>query len=188
MMGDILQCGASEVTLEIEAIGAAPIERMEIRNGQEVLETVRPYAAGELGRRIRVLWEGSEYRGRGRHTVWDGGATLRGNTIERIAPINMWNLDKQVELVAPDRLKWGALTTGNFGGFDAWLTEPRAGTLKIDTPLVKAELAVAEIGFEDRCFAAGGIGRRLRVFRLPDENRHRQLKLTASGETQAARR
>ena len=43
-------------------------ERMEIRNRMEVLETVRPYAASELGRRIRVIWEGSEYRGRGRQT------------------------------------------------------------------------------------------------------------------------
>ena len=33
----------------------------------------------DLGRRIRVIWEGSEYRGRGRETVWDGHAELSDN-------------------------------------------------------------------------------------------------------------
>ncbi len=74
-------------------------------------------------------------------------------------------------------LSWAALTTGGFGGFDAWLADPLAGTLRIDTALVKAEIAVADIGIEDIRFEAGGIGRRIRVFRLPDDNPHRRLQL-----------
>jgi len=177
MMGDILRTGEREVVFEVEAVAHMPIERLEIRNGVEVLETVRPYGEEELGRRIRVVWEGSEYRGRGRQTIWDGSARLEGNTIERIRPINMWNLDKRIEQVGPGDLRWGALTTGNFGGFDAWLADPRAGVLRIDTPLVKTEIRIADIGRDDLVFENGGIHRRIRVFRLPDENVHRRMRL-----------
>ena len=121
-----------------------------------------------------MIWEGSEYRGRGRQTIWDGGCTLDGNRFERIAPINLWNLDKELKQTGPGALSWAALTTGGFGGFDAWLADPRAGTLRIDTPLVKCEIAVADIGLDDLAFEAGGIGRRIRVFRLPDDNPHRR--------------
>lgn len=178
MMGDIVQSTDAAVEFTVEAQASAPIERLEIRNGLEVLETWRPYDEAALGRRIRVIWEGSEYRGRGRQTIWDGGCTLEGNSFERFAPINMWNLDKKIEQTGPGTLSWTALTTGGFGGFDAWLADPVAGVLKIDTSLVKAEIAVADIGRDDLVFDAGGIKRRIRVFRLPDENPHRHLQLS----------
>jgi hypothetical protein len=156
----------------VEALASAAIERIELRNGLSTVETWRPYAADELGRRIRVIWEGSEYRGRGRQTVWDGSATLRGNAFRRLSAINHWNLDKLFQQTAPGRVEWTALTTGGFGGFDAWLDDPQRGTLTIDTALVKAELPLARIGLDDIVFDAGGIARRIRIFRLPDENRH----------------
>ena len=58
------------------------------------------------------------------------------------------------------------------------MTDPSAGTLSIDTPLVQCELPIADIGREDTVFEAGGIQRRIRVFRMPDENSHTQFKLT----------
>ncbi len=177
MMGDIVRTGDAAVTFTCDVAGSAPIERVELRDRMAVLETVRPFSAAELGRRIRVIWEGSEYRGRGRQTVWDGSATMRGNAFERIAPINLWNLDKTLARTSPTRLDWQALTTGGFGGFDAWLADPSAGQLTIDTALVKATLDVASIGLEDQVFANGGIKRRIRVFRLPDDNRSRTLRV-----------
>ena len=175
MMGDIVRFGGDEVTFRIEAVGAAPIERVEIRNGLETLETIRPFAERDLGRRIRVIWEGSEYRGRGRQTIWDGSARLANNRFERVRPINFYNLEKRLELVGEDALHWTAVTTGGFGGFDAWLAEPAAGSLNIDTALVKTTIPVAEIGMADRVWEAGGLARRIRVFRLPDENPHLQV-------------
>jgi hypothetical protein len=177
MMGDILRSADREVTLRVEAIGSAPIERIEIRNHLRTLETWRPFDEASLGRRIRVIWEGSEYRGRGRQTIWDGGAVLTGNSFERIRPINMWNRDKRIEQPGPDRLEWSALSTGNFGGFDAWLADAGTGTLRIDTALVTAEIEVADIGREDLVFASGGIKRQIRVFRLPDGNPHQRVRL-----------
>ena len=177
MMGDIVRCDDGEVTFRVDAHGSAPIERIEIRNGLETIETYRPYATADLGRRIRIVWEGSEYRGRGRETVWDGHARLDGNSFERLAPVNRYNIDKRFAQTGPGSVEWEALTTGGFGGFDAWLAEADAGTLVIDTDLVQAEIAIADIGLDDTAFDAGGIGRRIRVFRLPDANPHRRVML-----------
>jgi hypothetical protein len=178
-MGDILRCGDDSVLFEVDIAAGAPIERIELRNRMEVLETWRPYAQHELGRRVRIVWEGSEYRGRGRQSVWDGTATLEGNHIESAAPINLWNIDKPLRQPSPQQLAWSALTTGGFGGADLLLAQPNAGMLKIDTGLVKANLPVDSIGLEDQVLeTGGGIQRRMRVFRLPEHNTTTSARLT----------
>ncbi len=170
MMGDIVGTEDCHVRFSVEALTSSPIERIEIRNGLETLATWRPFSANDLGRRIRVIWEGSEYRGRGRETVWDGFAELCNNRFLSVQPINRYNLDKHFAQVNERRLEWAALTTGGFGGFEAFLEHAQEGTLVIETALVQAEIAVQDIGLEDLMYENGGIDRRIRVFRLPDEN------------------
>lgn len=177
MMGDIVRCDQAVVTFEIDLHSPSPIERIDIRNGLETLEVYRPYDEQSLGRRIRVLWEGSEYRGRGRETIWDGFAQLTDNEFESLTPINRYNLDKKFEQTGGGRVEWTALTTGGFGGFDAILKAPYAGSLEINTHLVKETIPIEEIGRDELVFASGGIDRRIRIFRLPDVNPHHQESL-----------
>lgn len=173
LMGDIVQLPAGDLTLAATIRAASPIERVDILNGANVVATLKPFAQTDLGSRIRVLWEGAEYRGRFREVIWDGTASLSGNAFSKAVPINFFNRDKT--LVQEDRagLKWASLTTGNFAGFDAWLEDATSGTLRIETPLVKAEIPVGEIGFDDKIFdASGELPRRLVIQRLPDQNPH----------------
>ncbi|MBT8359496.1 MAG: DUF3604 domain-containing protein [Deltaproteobacteria bacterium] len=177
MMGDILRSDDGEVLLKIDVHGPSPIERIDIRNGLETIEVYRPYGETDLGRRIRVIWEGSEYRGRGRETVWDGYAEVRNNSFTNVSPINHYNLNKKFEQAGSGRVEWEALTTGGFAGFDALLEDAQAGTLKIDTALVQEEILIKDIGRDEIIFANGGINRRIRVFRMPDENPHKTAVL-----------
>ena len=80
-MGDIIRPGAVPMRLAAEVIGTAPIERVDVLHGTRVVQTVRPFAAADLGRRVRVLWQGAEYRGRGRETLWQGKLTLSGQSL-----------------------------------------------------------------------------------------------------------
>ena len=177
MMGDILRSGAASVVFSIDVHGTAPIERIDIRNGLDTLEVYRPYAESDLGRRIRVIWEGSEYRGRGRETIWDGHAELHNNAFERLTPINRYNIDKRFEQTGAGRVEWSALTTGGFGGFEAMLQQPNDGRLEIDTALIQQVIDIESIGRDEQIFENGGIERRIRVFRLPDDNPHRSLRI-----------
>ncbi len=176
MMGDIVQSSASEATLKLNVLAHSPIERIEIRNGTEVLETFRPYAATDLGNRIRVIWSGAEYRGRGRQSTWTGRAVFKGCRIERLAKINAWNHERRLERCSRDTVEWDAITTGNFGGFDVWLEEGAKVELDLTTNRGTIRKPLETIGLEDTVLEAGGLERRLRVFRLPEENPHREVE------------
>jgi len=175
MMGDIAQTSDASVTLKVEVSAQTPIERIEIRNGMEVLKTVRGFGAGELGERIRVVWSGAEYRGRGRETNWKGRASFGGAAIRRMAKINAWNHERTLEQHGTDTVVFDAITTGNFGGFDVWLDHTEGRTLDVSTNLGTLQVPLAEIGLEDTVMEAGGLERKIRVFRLPEENPHRTI-------------
>jgi hypothetical protein len=178
LMGDIVHLPEGELELHVAIAANAPIERVDIFNGRDLVETVRPFGAADLGARIRVLWEGAEYRGRGREVVWDGRARIEGNRLLDARPVNFLNRDKTLDRDG-DALAWRALTTGNYGGFDAMLAEANAGRLHVETPLVACDLGIAEIGLEDRILdASGALPRFLRVFRLPEVNEHRRMAFT----------
>ncbi len=175
MMGDIVQTSDASVTLKVEVSAQTPIERIEIRNGMDVLKTVRGFGAGELGERIRVVWSGAEYRGRGRETNWKGRASFGGAAIRRMAKINAWNHERTLEQHGTDTVVFDAITTGNFGGFDVWLDHTEGRTLDVSTNLGTLQVPLAEIGLEDTVMEAGGLERKIRVFRLPEENPHRTI-------------
>ena len=147
-MGDIVHLPNGQMELNIEVKCSAPIERIDIFNGLEKLETIKPYKQDELGNRIRIIWEGAEYRGRFRQVIWDGSAYLSDNEVVSSKAINFFNKDKSLIQSSPNEMTWRALTTGNIGGFDMILADPYSGTLKIETPLVKAGIPIEDIGFE----------------------------------------
>ena len=177
MMGDIARTDADNAVLRVNVVSGTPIERIEIRNATEVLQTVRGHGAADLGSRIRVLWSGAEYRGRGRETNWKGEAHFQGCKVKRIEKINMWNHERLLEQSGDDRVVFDAITTGNFGGFDVWLDEAADARLSLKTNLVEGEMALADIGLEDHVLEAGGLKRQLLAFRLPEENAHREISV-----------
>lgn len=178
IMGDIVKVTSDTAELSLNVAAHAGIERIEIRNGTTVLETVRPYAEADLGERIRVLWSGAEYRGRGRNTTWRGRAQLDKATIDRFEMINQWNPERLFEQRGSNSVIWDTVTTGNFMGFDVWLSDSREGRLAITTNLGDLSLDLAEIGLGDTVMDAGGLERQLRCFRLPGARLEREISLT----------
>ncbi len=176
LMGDIVRPGAVPMRVAAEVIGTAPIERVDVLHGTRVAQTVRPFAAADLGRRVRVLWQGAEYRGRGRETMWQGKLTLRGNRFARFAPVNFLNPERKVqETAAGTTLTWSSVTTGNLAGIDIWLDEGRRGTLALETNVVSGEVHLATLADDTVTFEGGGLGRRISVYRLPEQDWSRRL-------------
>jgi hypothetical protein len=175
-MGDIVRPGAVPMRLHAEVIGTAPIERVDVLHGTRVAQTVRPFSAADLGRRVRVLWQGAEYRGRGRETLWRGKLMLIGNRIVRFAAVNFLNPERKVQETAPGTaLAWNSVTTGNLAGIDLWLDEATRGRLAIETNVVSGEVDLATLGDDTVVFEGGGLGRRLSIYRLPEHDWSRRV-------------
>jgi hypothetical protein len=175
-MGDIIRPGAVPMRLAVEVVGTAPIERLDVLHGARVVQTARPFSASDLGRRVRVTWQGAEYRGRGRETMWQGKLTLKGNCIERFAAVNFLNPERKIVETSPGAaLAWSSVTTGNLAGIDLWLEEERRGTLVVETNVVSGAVDLATLGEDTVDFDGGGLGRRISVYRLPEQDWSRRL-------------
>ena len=178
MIGDIVETTASTAEISVSVKAHAGIEKIELRNGSDVLETLRTYDDADLGNRYRVVWSGAEYRGRGRNTNWSGQARFDGAGIETFETINQWNPENLFEQRGSDSVIWKTITTGNFMGFDAWLTPGDDAHLRIGTNHGKLSLELNEIGLDPIVLDAGGLERKLSVQRLPDDRLPRVLTFT----------
>jgi hypothetical protein len=178
-MGAIVASGDAALSLTVDVIGSAPLDRVDVFHGTEIVQTARPYAARDLGRRVRVMWSGAEYRGRGREVPWVGKAVLEGNRIERLAAVNFLNPDKPIAYSRENgTASWQSVTTGNMAGFDLWLEKERTGTLSIETNVASARCDLAALDQDEVVVEAGGLGRRLRIYRLPEQNTATSLRIT----------
>jgi len=177
-MGDIVRPGSAVMRLKAEVLGTAPIDQVDVFYSTHVSRTWRPYQSADLGRRVRVLWQGAEYRGRGRETLWQGRLRLDGNRIARFAPVNFLNPERKVrESVAGAELAWSSVTTGNLAGIDLWLDAEDRGTLGIETNIVSGSVDLATLADRRIEFNGGGLGRRLSVYRLPEQDWTRRITI-----------
>jgi hypothetical protein len=189
IMGDIARVDESEIDLSIDIVGSAPLERIDLFDGLDHLETVWAYSARDLDSRVRLVYEGAEYRGRARTTTWDGTLTVEANAIVRASVINNWNLDRGILQQTQHELAWKAVTTGNYGAIDLWLKAPGEGRISFKTAPVSGAAAVAELGVEPRNFPGGGLGRVVRLQRLPNVMQEysvalkRRIRVRPSGDT-----
>lgn len=176
LMGDIVRPGPVPMRVAAEIIGTAPIERVDVLHGTRVARTVRPYSAADLGRRVRVLWQGAEYRGRGRETLWQGQLRVTGNRIARFASVNFLNPERMVqETAAGAELAWSSVTTGNLAGIDLWLDETHGGTLSVKTNIVSGTVDLTALADNIIAFEGGGLDRRLSIYRLPEADWDRRV-------------
>ena len=189
LMGDIARVEEEHVELVVDVIASAPIEKLDIFDGLDLLSTVRPFATEDLGSRVRLVYEGAEYRGRARTTTWDGSLLIEGNRIVRAEVVNNWNLDRGIQKQDASSLSWKAVTTGNYGAIDVWLEHPKAGEIAFNTVPVSGQVSIAELGVEPRLFEAGGLERAVKLQKLPEKMTEHQMalrqkiKIRAKGDT-----
>ena len=182
MMGDIAQVADETVTLDVDVHGSAPIERVDVFDGPHLMETVRPYTETDLGGRIRLVYQGAEYRGRARTTIWDGQLTIQGNEIVRAEMFNNWNLDRGIQHQDTGRIVWKAVTTGNYGGIDLWLADPTHGRIRFETKHCHGWRNISSLCIAEHVFSAGGLDRAVKLSRLPTQMSVTQMRFSRTLE------
>ena len=168
MMGDIVETDGQIARLSVRVDAPAAIERIDVLHGADEVHTHRTYAQADLGRRVRVYWQGAEYRGRGRNTRWLGEIAVSGGQIQRMEPINRWNPERPLEVIDQASVRFDAVTSGNYGGVDL-LLDSDAAHISVETNLVSGETPLDALGLDDTVLDAGGLERRIVLRRLPDD-------------------
>lgn len=174
-MGEERETGGDTAKVAVTVVSPSPVERVDIFNGTVLVDTHRPFSPADIGPRIKIIWKGAEYRGRGKQVVWDGTAELSGNRFEDIEPINFWNPEQQPGLINSNEVSWISTTTGGIAGIDARLAEAKIGALSIVTPLIKKTFEISDIDGLGISIEAGGLERTLHVYGLPEENDARKV-------------
>jgi hypothetical protein len=122
------------------------------------------------------MWQGAEYRGRGRETLWQGKVTVSGNRIAHFAPVNFLNPERTVQETAPGTaLAFSSVTTGNLAGIDLWLEKSDTGAVSVETNIVSGNVDLAALGAGVQTFDGGGLWRQLRIYRLPEADWSRRV-------------
>jgi hypothetical protein len=176
LMGDIVHLPKGDARLKLKVSADSPVQRIDLFNGLDHLECYRPYSNLELGNRIVVIWEGAEYRGRFRAVSWDGSAHFDETGVLSANAINFFNQDKSLSRKDGSTLEWQSVTTGNLAGFIADLEDGMKGNITLNTPLIETSIPLSKIGYDDiELDASDTLPRRMRVFRLPNNNPHNNL-------------
>jgi hypothetical protein len=177
-MGDIVATSDSEIELSVDVAAAAPIIALEIRNGRDLVETIYPEADQPLGRRVRVIWNGAEYRGRFRQLNWDGRLAIEDNAIVGITPINFFNPDRTLRMRSTHELQWESITTGNFAGVEMTLEEPLDGRVRIETKNGGGDFFVKDLSLRPRRIDCGKLDAGIALSRHPSRYGPAQLALS----------
>ncbi len=141
-------------------------------------KTIRPFTAAELGPPVRVLLAGRGIsRPRSRDHLAGQADARRQPHFARFAAVNFLNPERKVQEKTPgtaprldlgdDRQSRPASICGS--------SEATVRHARIDTNVVKGEIDLATLGDDAVAFDGGMLGRKLSVYRLPEQDWSRRV-------------
>tara|TARA_R100000027_G_scaffold53229_3_gene42075 strand:- start:1293 stop:3386 length:2094 start_codon:yes stop_codon:yes gene_type:complete len=148
--------------------GTAPIEKIDLFNGSELITTYRPYSQEDLGKRIKIVWSGAEVRGRSRMVDWTGNLTVSGNRILSVTPVQTWNPARSIVQESPTRMNWSSCTTGGTTGCILDLEHSQSGKVLLKTKQGNWKIDIKSTGLESKSKQFGGLEKMIEAYRLPD--------------------
>jgi len=171
-MGRMITADQAE-ELSIKVSGTAPLERIDVRNGMEVVHTLRPSMHNDGGNRVKILWNGASGRGRGRKFKWDGHLIISGNSIRTLSLVNFYGLQRDRFQCDENQARWASTTTGGNAGVILDLENMDSGTLEFKTEHLSFVTPIKDIDMQETKFRADhGMGTWVSVCRLPKVGVH----------------
>jgi len=168
-IGDIIAANDDSAQLCISVAGHSGIERVEIWDGVS-LHTLHTCAAEarQVGNRLRIQCEGAEYKGRGRLVTWDVTARVTGAMITDVSAINFWNPDRR-PIREQGAVSWSNVTTGGNHAVDIWLDDFDQASVGFESAQARFDLDLSSLSGCEHVVECGGLGKRVRLLRLPSQ-------------------
>lgn len=160
MMGDVVRIVKGErAALRVSAQGTAPIDRIELYEGPRLAAVHLPPMPGAMGA-VKLLWAGSEVRGRARFVDWKGGLRVTGARLQRFDAVNFHRPDEQPCRVSKQEISWNGRTAGGVQGLILHLNK-LSGTIAFKTSRKSLELDISKLSRRQSVFPAGGLDARV---------------------------
>jgi hypothetical protein len=168
-MGSVIETrGQSQLQASVK--GTAPLESLTLFRGKEAIKVVQPaaFSATTGSKRIRLSWQGSRIRGRGRRVTWDGLIRVSG---VRLASATTVAFDAKTDGIlhqTSHELRFKSCTTGDTDGIDLFLDQSEQGTIIFDSQVGRCEVNLGDLN-PKRSFNFGGLGMQLCFERYPEQ-------------------
>ena len=151
--------------ISVEAVGTAPIERIELFRGMTRIHSEQ-IAANRPGNWLRVLFSGARVRGRGRSTLWDGRLSLSEARILASEPVAfVQNRDRFLESTESG-ISWSLYTAGDSRGFNLEFGG-EDGEMQIQTKHAELQGRIRNFLEKPALVEAGRLGQRIEVGKTP---------------------
>lgn len=146
-MGTVLANPSNPIDFRANVVGTAPLESLQLFQGKEIIEEVRPAAFKTLAQsnKIRISWQGSRERGRQRRVTWDGEIRVEGCQIESA---KLFAFDMVVDGIthqSTQEIAFRSRTTGDRDGLDLRLSDARQGVIVFKSAVGTVTVNLAEL-------------------------------------------
>ncbi len=152
-------------TINISVEGTAPIERIELRRGLDVIKTWQIAERRDASeRQLRILWSGTAERGTARRqrVVWDGRLVFDGTEIIDYSPVGFQSPLDEISRESAEAISWKSITAGNSAGVALTLKSDGWQAAKFESGPSQFEFQRADVD-NDLTIEAGGVGQRVKV-------------------------
>lgn len=166
-MGSVIDSRGGILSASVH--GAGPLESLSLYHGKQMVAQVRgpEFEAAHDSPRVRVVWQGSRIRGRGRRVNWEGRVQLDHAIIRSAATYSFDSAADGITGQDEREVRFRSQTTGDRDGLDLALDRAREGSLRLDTQAGSARVDLRDLDAAPRVFDFGGVDMQVTVQRYP---------------------
>lgn len=145
--------------IEIECLGTAPIEKIQIYNwGELILEKNFSRFFSNKGpiKRIKIIWGGVRVRTRSKSANWNGMLTVQNGRIIEVREIAFDRVDQGIKQKTDKFVEWTSTTSGDFDGIEVEIESGEGGSIGFYSPQLKFRQDIGKISNRPIIYDAGG--------------------------------
>ena len=148
--------------IEVEVIGTAPLETVELRRGTRMIY-VPPLVEAQPGERplLKLVWEGARAKWRERPTRWDGSLILDRGRILSVEPFAFDAPGEGITDQTEREIHWRSTTVGDPDGLFLDLDAPDEAVLTFQSEPATFAFRLADLAAGPLSVEAGGVGQRV---------------------------
>ncbi len=178
------------VDVEVEVVGTAGIERVELFRGTEIIASREPALAANSDRteeadrsaagvhRVRLLWGGTAAKGtaRAQRMLWTGRLEIPGGAIEIVERVGFFAPCDTTEVTSPGVLEWNTATAGNTAGLILNVRADGNTRCELETSHAAGTASLKDILADGLQCDAGGVGGFVSLSKAPAEDAPRTFR------------